>query len=712
MAVNRIGSKIGLYTLAEKIATHGEIDIYRGVVAVGKDEAAVHLLPPRIAENPDLFQRFYREMGVAARLEHPRLLSVFGYGRHEGLAYIVTRPYPAGGTLAGLIKRSRGGLPIKQVVRLTAQIAEGLDYMHGQNAVHADLTPHSILLDEEYNVSLGDIRLAEILREPGSLPGTPAYLAPELASSARTSHLADIYSLGVILFEMLTGQLPFHGDTPKEIMEAQARQPVPSILNFRSDAPGQVQYILAQAMTKNPAERFQSARMVATELEQIVGTALRTSFHAPSLRTGPLDPSAVGVGPSAASTAMDVSIPRPATRPWKPLLQLTVYAPREIPSRTWNRLTVYIHLPERLKDVEADLLARASGRGAADRGGSGSEGSLPPKTPLRIVPYLPGCVVNPPDATVLWMEGWHGVEFRMAALPDVPGFAVGHMLSGWVLLLAGPLVMAAARIWALVMNEGELSSDTRPTRVTVDPFRAVYVCYAPQDADMAAEVEKASRMPGMDFLQDLVSARASGQWSAELGRRIDEADAFQLCWSAAAERSALVEQEWRFAANLDRAGFIWPVFRERPLLAPPGEMAGLPFVYHDPVASGEHVIVPGGGEALAEAPHEARARLVSTEQPETAFPISGRTVVVGRSDAYKGSVDIDLTDLDPTNVSSRQHAQILEREGRFYIHDLNSLNGTLVNGMFVKPGERRELRHGDVIQFGNQGVMVEFREDE
>ncbi len=264
-----VGRQIGPYTITEEIGRGGMAVVYKAHQASMGRDVAIKVLPAHFLQDPTFLERFTREARAVARLQNPRILPVYDAGEHEGLPYIVMAYLP-GGTLAGRI--ARGPLPLEEVVRLTAQIAEGLDYAHRRGIVHRDIKPSNVLLDEEGNAYLTDFGIAKVAETTASLTGsgvvgTPAYMAPEMAEPGGVSVLVDVYALGVTLFQMLTGRLPFEADTPMGLLMAHVTKPVPDVHPLRPDLPPAVQGVLERALAKRPAERYQTAGELARALQ-------------------------------------------------------------------------------------------------------------------------------------------------------------------------------------------------------------------------------------------------------------------------------------------------------------------------------------------------------------------------------------------------------------------------------------------------------------
>jgi WD40 repeat protein len=247
-------------------------DVYLGHQPVMDREVAIKVLPAHFLQDRTFLERFRREVQVIARLQHPHILPVYDHGEFEGMPYIVMA-YLSGGSLAGRIEREPDGLPLAEVVRLVGQIASGLDFAHRKGIIHRDLKPGNVLFDEQGNAYLSDFGIARVIESTSQLTGsgiigTPAYMAPEMSESGVVAPLIDVYALGVSVFQMLTGRLPYEADTPMGTALAHVTRPIPDARTYRSDLPAEVQAVIEQAMAKDPASRYQSAGALSVGLKE------------------------------------------------------------------------------------------------------------------------------------------------------------------------------------------------------------------------------------------------------------------------------------------------------------------------------------------------------------------------------------------------------------------------------------------------------------
>lgn len=274
---NLIGQSLGRYHILEGLGEGGMAIVYKAYDTRLESDVAVKVIRiERLA--PEILQRslkrFEREAKALARLTHPNIVKVTDYGEHEGKPYLVM-PFLPGGTLKDRLKQ--GPLTWQECVRLLLPIAEALDFAHSQNMIHRDVKPSNILLTQRGQPMLTDFGIAKILdlEETADLTGTgmgigtPEYMAPE-QWTGKMSSLSDQYSLGVVLYEMLTGRKLYTADTPAAILLKQATEPLPRPSTFSRDLPENVEKLLIKALAKNPNDRYLSMGDFAGAMEAVL----------------------------------------------------------------------------------------------------------------------------------------------------------------------------------------------------------------------------------------------------------------------------------------------------------------------------------------------------------------------------------------------------------------------------------------------------------
>jgi len=266
-----IGKTFGPYAVTEKIGEGGMAVVYRGFQASLNRYVAIKVLRGDLARNQEFVARFHREALAVAKLSHPNILHVYDAGAAHGVYYIVM-DYAEGGTLKDLIHR--GPVPIERAVSITVQLADALDYAHKQGLIHRDVKPSNVLLTSEGRPLLTDFGIARLLDQAtqltrtGTSIGTPEYMAPEQAQGQPPDGRVDVYALGIVLFEMLAGTVPFRADTPVATMYKHVHEAPPPLRQLNRAVPAWLEAAVAKALAKNPQDRFQRAGALANALRQ------------------------------------------------------------------------------------------------------------------------------------------------------------------------------------------------------------------------------------------------------------------------------------------------------------------------------------------------------------------------------------------------------------------------------------------------------------
>jgi serine/threonine-protein kinase len=248
--------------------------VYRGYDARTNRNVALKALPREFLHDPNFRQRFEREAQTIASLEHPAIVPVYDFGEEGGQPFLVMR-HMAGGSLKDHLLE--GPLTLDAALNVMRRVGAALDYAHQQGLIHRDLKPGNILFDRFDDAHLADfgiVRLAEAsskLTKERALMGTPAYMSPEQAhGDSELDGRSDIYALGIILFEMLTGQLPYHADTPVRLMMKHVLDPVPSIHKVNPLLPRKVELIIKRALAKDATARYPDVKSLVNDLDALV----------------------------------------------------------------------------------------------------------------------------------------------------------------------------------------------------------------------------------------------------------------------------------------------------------------------------------------------------------------------------------------------------------------------------------------------------------
>lgn len=315
------GQMLGPYRIINQIGQGGMATVYKAYQLSMDRNVAIKVLPGQLAESAEFIQRFQQEARIIANLEHPHILPVFDFGESDGVTYFVMR-FLEGGTLKDRMKD--GPLSWDEIDRLFTQLAEALGYAHDRGIVHRDLKPANALIDTNGNLFLTDFGIAKLLEsasprltQTDAVMGTPAYISPEQAQALTVDRRSDIYSLGIILYEMVTGRVPFTADTPLAVILKQISDPLPPPTTIKPDLPASVERVILKALAKNPDDRFSStAEFIAAwkkALKDADRTIRETEVVAPPAVVPPVD-APPRTPPRPAPTPRAVSKPgKPAT---------------------------------------------------------------------------------------------------------------------------------------------------------------------------------------------------------------------------------------------------------------------------------------------------------------------------------------------------------------------------------------------------------------
>lgn len=270
-----IGHQLGQYTVLDQIGKGGMSTVYLASQSSMKRTVAIKVLPRNLTHDAKFLERFYREVEIAAALQHPHILPVYDFGEYDGMPYIVMA-YISGGTLADVI--AKGPLDAPAARRVTQEMADALDFAHRKGVIHRDFKPGNVLLDEQQNTYLADFGLARMTESSSTITGTgilgtPTYMAPEQAEPRDLTPAADVYALGVTIFQMLTGRAPYEAPTPMGVLMAHITQPIPNIRQVRPELPLAVQVVIDRSMAKSPDVRYPSTIALAHALGEALEVA-------------------------------------------------------------------------------------------------------------------------------------------------------------------------------------------------------------------------------------------------------------------------------------------------------------------------------------------------------------------------------------------------------------------------------------------------------
>ncbi|HJW89104.1 MAG TPA: protein kinase [Anaerolineales bacterium] len=264
---------IGRYIIKGELGRGGMATVYLAHDPRLEHDVAIKVLPQAFLEDPQLRIRFEREAKMIAKLDHPSIVPVYELGDHEGQPYIVMRNM-SGGSLADRLRR--GALSVEETSRIISRLASSLDTAHKNGIIHRDIKPGNVLFDQYAHAYLSDFGIAHLAQSTSAtltgenVIGTPSYMSPEQIQAAKTiDGRSDVYAVGVLIFQMLTGQLPYKADTPAQVMIKHILEPVPNILEAKASLPAGCYAIIQRAMAKNPADRYPSILELASALDSV-----------------------------------------------------------------------------------------------------------------------------------------------------------------------------------------------------------------------------------------------------------------------------------------------------------------------------------------------------------------------------------------------------------------------------------------------------------
>jgi serine/threonine protein kinase len=267
------GRTFGAYQIVAPLGEGGMAAVFKAYQPTMERFVAVKVLPRHMASSQEFVTRFQREAKLLAQLQHPHILPVFDYGEADGYPYIVM-PFVQSGTLADLLQKRT--LSLAEVRRVLIQIGDALSYAHARGMIHRDIKPSNVLIDERGNCLLTDFGLARMvegstnLTTSGTVMGTPAYMSPEQGTGAAIDSRSDIYSLGIILYETVTGRVPYLAETPVAVVFKHIQDPLPSARKLNPSLPEAVEIVLLKVLAKSPEDRYQTAEEFVRAIQRAI----------------------------------------------------------------------------------------------------------------------------------------------------------------------------------------------------------------------------------------------------------------------------------------------------------------------------------------------------------------------------------------------------------------------------------------------------------
>jgi WD40 repeat protein/predicted Ser/Thr protein kinase len=273
-----IDRHIGEYHIVESIGSGGMGQVFKAYQPSFDRFVALKVLPEHMAEDPHYIERFEQEARIIAKLEHRHILPVYDFGHVGGVAYLAMR-YLRGGTLKDLLIQSGGRVGMADAGRIITQMASALDYAHAQKIIHRDVKPSNILIDGRGDGYLMDFGIAKVMEATGHLTatggalGTPAYMSPEQGMGKPVDGRTDVYALGIILYQLVVGRVPFEADTPYAVIIAHSREALPLPSALRPGLPESLERVILKALAKDREDRFGTCGAMSAALSEALGQA-------------------------------------------------------------------------------------------------------------------------------------------------------------------------------------------------------------------------------------------------------------------------------------------------------------------------------------------------------------------------------------------------------------------------------------------------------
>ena len=570
----------------------------------------------------DAIERLVPELKRIAMLRHPNITQLFDYGWEQDEFHLVLEDATKYKTLA-----SRLGHPIpwQEATRILLTVMSALHYARQRDVIHAPLTPSDVVLYEtgepivlNFEQRSISILYASALRAE-EINGSVAYMAPEVLKGEPANAQSDIFSLGVILYEMVTGRKPYSADTDMSYALSQIYEPVPPLSQFVKELPPALEQVILKALTKNPADRYQDLQEFEVALLRVSNWTDDSSIQKetspitsqkpidvrpkPDQEVGKTSPSGWYPAPpkesflrrvlghvfgrseaeaeplpsKPTSSPPTAKPPTSMSAPPKPAdeVAFTAFHPKEGQADAWQSLLVYAHVTSAAKAVRNDAQKYKDEIQPIKETTSKTSARIARGTELSIIPSCTGVTFNPAQVTFRWAEEFHRASFRFKAEPSLAGDAV----SGQISIHAGPLLISTIK-FAMLFNDktNSPSLGEQVEQATMYSSNRIFISYSHNDTELALLFRNVLEAVGYDVLIDIDDLRAGQVWNAELMNMIERADIFQLFWSSNSSQSEYCRREWQHALQQEKPdGYIRPIYWRKPLPTPPEELSKFHF---------------------------------------------------------------------------------------------------------------------------------------
>ncbi len=484
-----IGKTVGKVRIEKQIAKGGMAEVYLGTHLTLDRPVAVKVMHHFVESDPDLQSRFAREAKVVAGLRHPNIVQIFDFDTADGHPYIVME-YLKGLTLASYLrelhKRSQR-MPPAQIASLLMSIATALDYAHGKGVIHRDIKPGNIILHSKAEeialdqpltgqadpvlTDFGLVRIAQSVTQTasGAVSGTPAYMSPEQAQGIRVDHRSDIYSLGVVLYEMVAGRIPFEADTSWTVLFKHINEPPPAIVGLQ---PG-VQSVIERALAKNPDLRYQTAHNLAADYMDAIGMISEASTLRMSMPATPT-PQPITDLASAPTPGKTASVPASSA---------------SSPSPAWTRFAVIAGVAAVLLVVGSFLFARFSASGQPTVPPVPSTETTRPPTEAAVTEQPTEAGIAPPIepaqpvGLLRFQDGTAPADALTLSTDAMPLPPEGTQYEVWLIQDDGEQRISLGNVEFDEANKGSLDYVDRDGQNLIGKYSAMEITIEPEDSN-------------------------------------------------------------------------------------------------------------------------------------------------------------------------------------------------------------------------------------
>ena len=525
----------GKYLLEEKIGEGGMGQVWRVENIPLQRESALKLINPKYAQNEKGWRRFEREARLMAKITHPNAVAVYDFRRTHSMAYIEMEFVP-GCSLDKYLNDKKTPMPLEWTAQLLDELCSVLQEAHGhvdkrsgkaKPIIHRDLKPSNLMLVEGkpdgQNLKVLDFGIAKMIQDEGSPEltgqgeslGTPYYMSPEQIQGGvgkdgrgELDGRSDLYSVGVLLYQLLTGSLPFMGRNHMEVLVAHLHNTPPPMkeANPNVQVSPQVERLVMKCLEKDPDLRPQSARELADRFRAAIG-----DIKEPRPLPHPGKPCRrhPGAAPKPSLNAPEhewtMSIPPPQVEISQTVM--TAYYPKEVEPLVWHQLHTYIFRESAESQVDADARERLGERiNEYRRRSKTARRPIAKGSTITATPRLEGFQFNPPSQAVELREDWHRLDFRLRARPELAGMASNGLLTFTV----EGVIVADIPI-SIYVRDRVMKAEM--VNASAGPYRSIFCSYSRQDTCVVKRVERACKTLGIDYLRDVSLSGAANPGS-------------------------------------------------------------------------------------------------------------------------------------------------------------------------------------------------------